>query len=643
MKDCCGGEDCHGQKRGFAGRAGSVADTLESVPATVISGAFLAASLALLLFKIKLPTVGALSPDPAWITTLISGIPLLRSALSSLFFKRKITSPLLISIAIIACAAIGDIFASGEVAFLMAVGELLEDVTVNRAKRGLRSLIALAPTTARRLNGKAEETVAADSLRVGDVIRVISGERVPADGVIVDGSTSVDQSAITGESLPVDVTAGDAVRSGSVNRFGSVDIRVTSAPEDSSLQKLIRLVREAEENKAPMQRTVDRWAAVLVPAALLIAAVTFAVTRDIVRAVTILVVFCPCALALATPVSIVAGVGQATRRGVIIKSGEALERAAKVSVCAFDKTGTLTTGKLTVSDVCAFGPHGEDEVLALCAAAESRSNHPLALAVVAYAAGRGIAPADGSEFTALPGMGVSAKLGDADVLCGSDAFMSARGIEVPEAAFAALARLREQGKATVLIAADGVCAGAVALTDTLRSSAQGTVDALRGAGIETVLLTGDHERSARYFAAAAGVTEVRAGLLPEGKADAVAALQRAGRAVCMVGDGINDAPALKTADVGIAMGGAGTDIAVEAADIALASDDISKLPYIFRLAQATLKLIKVNIFLAMSINLAAVALSVLALLNPITGALIHNAGSVLVILNAALLFDRKLG
>ena len=625
-----------------------IIDFFAGVPMTIVAGIFLAISLVLMLTGIECPV------DPAWITIIISGIPMLYLALIRLFFQKWVSSALLISIAMIASIAIGEIFAAGEVAFIMAIGAILEDITIARAKKGLSKLIALAPIEGRKLTKKegvfTEEMIPAEQIRVGDLLRVLPGEKIPVDGKIVTGNTSVDQSVMTGESLPVDKTIGEEVFCGTMNCFGSIDMEATSVGKDSSLQKLINMVKEAENKKAPMQRIVDKWAVWLVPIALLIAIGAFFVTwtlgYDIMvalnRGVTVLVVFCPCALALATPTSIMAAIGQATKHGVIIKSGEALEKMGKVDTIAFDKTGTLTYGKLEVSDIISFDDAlNEDNLLALTASAEARSEHPLGKAIVTYAKKKNIGIVESENFQMIAGKGIYSEVSGEKLLCGSEKYLLRNGVLISDIIYSELERLRSQGKASILVAVSGICMGVVALSDVLRPTAKEMVERLSAMDTKTVLLTGDNKKTASYFADQVGITEVRAELLPEQKVENITFLQKEGNNVCMIGDGVNDAPALKTANVGVAMGSMGSDIAVEAADIALMSDDISKIPYLKRLSCSTLNTIKGNIMASMCINVVAVILSVLGFLNPITGALVHNAGSVLVVLNAALLYDRK--
>ena len=614
-------------------------DFLAGLPMTIIGGV-------LLVFSFVLPRVDVSLPiDPAWGTVVISGIPLLYLAMWRIIYNpgiSKISSALLITIAMFAAIAIGDLFAAGEVAFIMAIGALLEDATTNRAKKGLKKLISLAPTQGRRIRNGKEEMIPAEKIVKGDMLRILPGETVSVDGVIVSGETSVDQSIMTGESLPVDKVVGDTVFCGTINRFGAIDIRATKVGEDSSLQKLIRMVQEAEDKKAPMARIADRVASWLVPIAMLVAVIAGIVTQDIVRAVTVLVVFCPCALVLATPTAIMAAIGQATKHGVIIKSGEALEKMGKVDTIAFDKTGTLTYGKLEVSDVLPFSPElSKDKLLCLAASAEAKREHPLGKAIVAYAKKLDLPLSESAAFQMTSGKGISAEVDGYQLLCGNEKYLQECGVSVTANADAALEKLRLQGKASILVAVNGQCVGVIALSDVLRPEAAAMVQKLTAMQTNTVLLTGDNQKTADYFAAQVGIREVYADLLPEDKVGNIAALQQRDRNVCMIGDGVNDAPALKTASVGVAMGSMGSDIAVEAADIALMSDDISKIPYLKRLSNATVKTIKLSITLSMCINFLAVTLSVLGLLNPTTGALVHNAGSCFVVLIAALLYDRK--
>ena len=625
-----------------------VNDFLAGLPMTIVAGVFLLIDLVPHIMEEFGGTevhLSFLPFDPAWVTVIISGIPLLYLAIWRIIYNRgiaKISSALLICIAMFAALAIGELFAAGEVAFIMALGALLEDATTNRAKKGLKKLISLAPTQGRRIREGKEEMIPAEEIRKGDVLRILAGETIPVDGKILTGETSVDQSIMTGESLPVDKAVGDEVFCGTINRFGAIDITATKVGEDSSLQKLIRMVEDAENRQAPMQRIADRVASWLVPVALMIAILAYVFTGNIVTGVTVLVVFCPCALVLATPTAIMAAIGQATKHGVIIKSGESLEKMGKVDTIAFDKTGTLTYGRLEVSDVISFDSSlTEKELLTITASAEAKSEHPLGKAIVAKAKGQGLPLTESEDFKMAAGKGISAKVSGRSLLCGNEKYLLEYGVTIDGQVHNIFEKLRAEGKASILVAENNVCIGVIALSDVLRPEAKDMVSRLTAMRTSTVLLTGDNKKTANYFAKQVGISEVRAELLPEEKVQNVEALREAGRKVCMIGDGVNDAPALKTADVGVAMGSIGSDIAVEAADIALMSDDISKIPYLKRLSNATVKTIKFSITLSMCINFVAIVLSLLELLTPVTGALVHNAGSCFVVLIAALLYDRK--
>ncbi len=620
-----------------------------------ISGIFLLASF---ITEYILPLMGVgfeFVVNPAWVSLAISGVPLAYTAVVNTA-KLKITSPLLITIAMIAAVYIGDVFAAGEVAFIMAIGEWLEDKTVEKAKKGIEKLLGLVPDVGRVIKRaqdgtELESLLPANEIKLKDVIRVLPGERFAADGVIVSGNTTVDQSVMTGESLPVNKEIGDEVFTGTINCFGSVDVQVEKAFSDSSLQKMIRLVEQAEEKKAPTQKTVDRWAGVLVPAACVIAVITYLVfafllnspDTALIRAVTVLVVFCPCALALATPTSIMAAIGQATKQGVLIKSGEALEHMGGVTAVAFDKTGTITQGKLSFADI--YSPDvPKEELLRKCYSAESHSEHPIAKAIVKYCKGQSVSRSDAQGFEMSPGKGISAQIEGEEVLCGNEKLIAERlKAEIPQDIAQKAAQMRDEGKAVVIVASGGRVLGLISLSDTIKQNAKQHIQQLKASGVSDVmLLTGDNQKAADYIASRVGIQQVHAQLLPQDKLNVVESYLQKGESICMIGDGVNDAPALKTASVGIAMGTMGSDIAIEAADIAITGDDISKVSYIKKLSNATLFSIKFNITLAMIINFGAIILSVAGLLNPATGALVHNAGSVLVVLNAARLYEKKI-
>ena len=574
--------------------------------------------------------------DIAWIAIVLCGLPILLEAVIGLVTAFDIKADVLVSLALIASVCIGEYFAAGEVAFIMQLGALLEDLTVARARAGIEKLVHLTPQTARCLEGDQEVILPAQAVQVGDVLRVLPGETVPVDGVILAGRTSINQAVMTGESMPVDKAPGDPVSSGTVNQFGAFDMQATKVGEESSIQRMIRLVQSADAGKAKIVGLADRWATWIVVIALSAAALTWFFTGEIIRAVTILVVFCPCALVLATPTAIMAAIGNATRHGFLVREGDALERLAAVRVVTFDKTGTLTCGTPEVVAVESLHPALDGPALfRLAASAEGRSEHPLGKAVVrGYRAGGGSLAAVES-FSMIPGRGVSAVVEGRQILAGNPALLEEAGI-----AFAppgqAKKRLQE-GCTVTYLAVDGVFSGFIALADTLRPESAAMVERLGDLAVEPVLLTGDHESAAASIAQQLHIRQVYAGCLPEEKLRRIDDFEAQGRAVCMMGDGINDAPALKRASVGIAMGGVGSDIAVDAADIALVDDEVRELPHLIALSRRMMATIRLNMIFSMGLNFLAIALAIAGTLNPVVGALVHNAGSVVVIANAALL------
>ena len=602
---------------------------------TVISGIFLLIAVIFMILGIDTP----IYLNPAWGTVIISGIPMLLLAMTRLIREKWISSALLIAIAMVASLLIGEIFAAGEVAWIMALGALLEDWTVERAKKGLRNLINLTPQTGRRIVDGKEEVISVDEIKIGDTLRILPGESVPVDGEIINGTSSLDQSIMTGESLPIDKGVGDEVFCGTMNMYGAIDIKATSLGENSSLQKLIDLVKAADEKQAPTQRIADKWATWLVPVALIIAIAAWLVTGNIERGVTVLVVFCPCALILATPTAIMAAIGQATKYGVLIKSGEALETLGGLNTLVFDKTGTLTYGNLEVSDVISLKDDlSEMDLLKLVASCEKLSEHPLAKAIVNNAKEVQIDIEEPEDFKMYPGKGVTCKNSYGQVYAGNSKFLSENNIDVNIDTY--MDKLKHEGKASIIVALNGEVIGLIGLSDVIREDSKGMIENLHDLGTETILLTGDNTETANYFASQVGIGKVYGNLLPQEKLDWIEKLKSEGKQVCMIGDGVNDAPALKTSDVSVAMGSVGSDVAIEAADIALLGDDIGKIPYLKKLSNSTLFTIKANIAISMTINAVAIVCSVLGLLNPVTGAIVHNAGSCLVVLNAALLYDR---
>lgn len=611
---------------------------------TIISIVFFILNVVLNLLKIE--TVF----KPVWISIVISAFPFLVGAIKNIV-KFKIKNSLLITIAVIASVFVGEYFAAAEIAILMAIGELLEDYTVDRAKKGLNDLISSAPKKAKKLiktnDSYTVKEVPIEEIENGDIIRVMPGEIISVDGIIKEGFSSIDQSILTGESLPVDKTVGDEVFCGSMNCFGSIDI-IAKDVENSSLQKFIDLVERAEKEQTPMQTVIDRLAVKLVPTALLIAIATFAIMMlsnfdlytSINRAVTVLVVFCPCALFLSTPTAVMASIGQASKHGVIIKTFNALEKLAKVNKIAFDKTGTLTYGKLNVNDIENFSEFSDETIMSLISSLESKSEHPIAKSVTEYLDEKNIKKENVENFKMKIARGVEGEILGNKYFCGNEKYFRENNINVKDNIKEKIEKYSNEAKNIILFGDEKEVLSIVTLSDTLRENAKEMVENLKSFEIEPLLLTGDNLLTAKYFSDKVGITEVKAELSPEEKFENIKNLKE-NNVVCMIGDGINDAPALKLADVSVAMGKTGSDISIESANIVLMGHDVSKIVYLKKLANATVKTIKFNIIISLLINFVAVILSVLGVLNPLVGAIVHNLGSILVILNASLLYDRK--
>ena len=576
--------------------------------------------------------------DAAWIAIIFCGVPIVLEAVIGLVTAFDIKADVLVSIALIASVLIGEDFAAGEVAFIMQLGGLLEELTVARARAGIEKLVHLTPRTARIIAGTEERIVPAEQVQVGELLRVLPGETVPVDGVIVSGQTSINQAVMTGESLPVDKGVGDEVSSGTVNQFGAFDMKAVKVGEDSSIQRMIRLVQSADAGKAKIVGLADRWATWIVVIALTAAVITWFATGQLLRSVTILVVFCPCALVLATPTAIMAAIGNATRHGFLVREGDALERLASVSRVTFDKTGTLTYGTPEVTEAESFLPElSKEELYAYAAGAELRSEHPLGKAVIRFYRKSGREIPEAEQFEMLPGRGVSAVISGKRILAGNLELLKEKAVFLKDQEKKQAEECTKRGCTIMYLAVDGQAAGFIALSDTLRPEAPDMIGELKAAGVTPVLLTGDHGNAAGETAARLSIEEVHADCRPEDKLNYIDQCQKEKKNVCMIGDGINDAPALKKAWVGIAMGGTGSDIAVDAADIALVNDEIRELPHLVRLSKRMMRTIRYNLTFSMTLNFIAIILAITGVLNPVVGALVHNAGSVFVILNSAFL------
>ena len=613
-------------------------DKLNRLPFVIVSGCFLFLDFILMILKIK-PHI-----NPVWVTIFISGLPLFYYALRNIIINKKITVSLLISIAIISSIFIGEYFAAGEIAFIMALGELLEDYTIKRTNKGLNNLVSILPQKACLVKDNNEYYVDLDEVKLDDIIRIKEGETIPFDGLIIKGSTQVDESAINGESLPKDKFENDTVYSGTINGLYTIDIKVQKLSNDSLFQKMINLVKEAEKNKAPLARIVDKWASFLVPLALIIAIVTYFITHDITRAVTILVVFCPCALALATPTSIAAAIGHAAKNGIIIKSGEALEQMGKINVAAFDKTKTLTYGHLGIHDVILFDNSiSKNDLLTKIASIQKYSNHPIGKAIYKYAIENNLKLYDNvSNFTSYLGKGIKANIGESTILTGNIEFMNENNIHINLQEQNTLNKLRNEGKIVILIAIDNKVQGIIALSDIIKNEANFVINYLKNSAIDVILLTGDNIKTAQHLAKILNIKNIYANLLPHNKVEIIKKYQNKNKIVLMTGDGINDAASLKTANVSISFADLGSDIALNASSIILLNSNLKNIIYLKKLSNLTIKTITFNISLSMLINFIAIFLSIYGILTPVSGALWHNASSLIVILNASMLYGKKI-
>ena len=570
------------------------------------------------------------------VALVLAAYPICLRAIKALLAKR-LDADVLVAIAVIAASSVGEFVAAGEVAFIMLLGEQLENYTIRRARRSLGSLLSLVPATAHvRRDGKEEE-VRASELQVGDIVIVRAGERIPVDGVVQSGMASVNQAPVTGESMPVDRSEGDEVFVGTLAETGALIIESQRVGEDTTLARIAQLVEAAQQREAPIQRTLDRAAGWMVPVMLTLAALVFAFTHDTARAITVLIVACPCALILATPTAVMAAIARAARAGVLIKGGQYLEATARLHTIVFDKTGTLTYGQPEVTHVNRFDEHSEAELVGMAAVAEKMSAHPVARAIMRKAVALGLVTEDPAKFQAHHGRGVVAERNGQRLVVGQTGLMDDQSIVMSDALQTHMDAHHDEGHTTIVVAHDGEVCGTICVADTVRAKADEAIRDLRHLGIEkVVMLTGDNQRVAMQIAGKLGLDEVKAEVLPEQKAQHIESLRQPGRVggVAMVGDGINDAPALAVADVGIAMGVTGTDVAHEAADIALMADDLSKIAFAVGLSRHALRVIKQGLIFALVYNVVMVSTAATGHLHMIGGAIAHQFSSVLVILNA---------
>ncbi len=566
--------------------------------------------------------------NPAWVAIVLCGFPIILEAAIGILTSFDLTADFLVSLALIASVMIGEDFAAGEVAFIMQLGALLEELTVSKAEKGIEKLVKLTPEKARIIAEGEEKIIRSEEVKAGDIIKILPGEIIPCDGVVIEGITSVDEAVMTGEAIPADKEKGSAVTSGGINQYGAITVEATRDGSDSSIQRMVRLTESADASKARIVGIADRWAFWIVIIALSAALLVYLATKEAIRAVTVLVVFCPCSLVLATPTAIMAAIGNASKKGFLVKDGDALERLSSCDIVTFDKTGTLTKGKAKVHAAV-----GKDNLLEITASAESSSEHPLGKAIADACKNK----LPSSNFEMIPGRGIRAEVEGKAVLSGSLAFLEENGIK----AESDTTPYTSEGDAIIHTCFDGEYLGFIALSDTLRNESRDAVTGLKALGVRSVLLTGDHEKAALSIARKCGIENVISSCRPEDKLNAIKDMQKNGSHVAMVGDGINDAPSLKASDVGIAMGGIGSDIAMDASSIVLVSDRLDKLVFLFSLSRKMMRTIKRNITFSMALNFLAIALAMAGVLNPVSGALVHNAGSVVVIVSSALLLSWK--
>lgn len=555
--------------------------------------------------------------------------------------QKDFTADIPVSFATIGALVIGQYAAAAVVAVLLLVGGMLEEFVSARAGNALDALARLLPDQVTVRRDGEDRVVSLHEVRSGDVVLIRSGERIPVDGTVIAGMASVNQAAITGESLAVEKQAGDAVFAGTLNELGALEVQTSKVGEETTLGQIRRMVAEAQEQKAPIERILNRYARFYTPAALILGALVWWWSGDLLRAITILIVFCPCVMVLATPTALVASIGNAALRGSLVKKGATIEVLARVNTVAFDKTGTLTFGQPKVTAIQPYGSLTEEELLVLCASAEKFSEHPLGRAIVQAALERGLSVPDPETFTTLPGLGVQAQVQQEQILLGRPTLLVEQRIDVDAEIQARVRDLATAGRTVILVARITSLIGMLVLEDTVRPEAATVITRLKKLGMRTVLVTGDNMATAERIAEALGIGEVHAEVLPAQKVEIVRQLQDKGRVVAFVGDGVNDGPALATANVGVAMGLAGTDVAIETAEIALLSDDLSKLPHLLSLSRQAMRAIRQNLAFSLGVLAIAVGLAIVGILSPVTGALLHELSSIPVIANSARLIGVK--
>lgn len=573
-------------------------------------------------------------------SAVIGGIPLFLLAGKAIIIHHDITAGFMASVAMIAAMIIGEYSAAALVVFMFAIGDWLESLTIARADNALKDLAKLVPATVTVLQDGQEIPLPIEKIVIGDIVLVRSGERIGVDGVIKTGSATVNQSAITGESMPIEKKTGDEVFAGTLTEVGALQITVTRTGTETTLGKIVKLVKDAQQSQAPVQRIANKYARILVPITFGIAFLVYLLTRDVTRSITVLVVVCPCALVLATPTAVVAAIGNAAKRGMLVKSGSVIEQVGKVDVVAFDKTGTLTHGKPIVQQIIPFDGSTSDQILCFAASVEHGSEHPIGRSIVQACLDHQLELKSVQDFAVLPGFGVTGLVDAHQIIIGNRALLSERNIPWTEDVDQQVQKLEFQGQTVIPIAMDGALKGLISLADTPRVEAKKAIAALKKMGIrEVIMITGDNPRAAQRIADELGIDRVYAEVLPQDKLQIIRILQAQGKKVAFVGDGVNDAPALAAAEVGIAMGLAGTDVALETADIGLMADEIERIPQIIGLSRQALRVIRQNVIFSMGMNVLSVILGGFGIIGPVVGALMHEVSALPVLANSARLIN----
>ena len=585
--------------------------------------------------------------EPPWIylalaACVLSGYPIVRNSVVSTITNKKLNAEVLVTCALIASIWVGEYVAGAIVVLMMSVGELLEDITIAKTGEAVRSLMELEAETARVIRNGKEMEIDIDEVHAGDLVLVKPGEKIPVDGTVKEGRGEVNQAPITGESIPVAKESGDDVFGGTLNQAGVLKIEVTRVGTETTISKIIELVHKAQSEKPPIERIADSFAAWFTPVMLALSFLVWLVTGEVLRAVTVLVVACPCALVIATPTAVVAGIGNAARRGILIKGGAVLEVIGKLTTFVFDKTGTLTYGSPAVLSIRGFDGMSEKNALTLAGTAERHSEHPLAEAVLQRCQDEEAWPFDPDDTEVIVGRGIVAKKNGKEIIVGNERLFEEKDIELSPEAAQFLKEMSASGSTGVLIGHESKIIGGLEIVDILKPDVHETIKDIKKQGIKRVImLTGDNQHVAQAISQGVGLDEIVADLLPEDKLKHIKKLKAEGEKVAMVGDGINDAPSLVEADVGIAMGVIGSDAAIDAADIALTGDDLNKASEAIALSRKTVSVIKQSLFISIAINTVALVFASTGDIGPIVGAIIHNVGSIVVVANSSRLIGYR--